>query len=147
MAGEARQFAVQLEAEFGALMEDMRLFPVEVATEALRLVTEKSPVGNPSLWQSPAPAGYTGGTFRANWIVSIGSPDGKTQDSLAGFAAQNAQTLAAYLRYESFPVIYLQNNLPYATRLEDGHSTQAPSGVVALTVAEIEAMFSGVRTA
>ena len=55
MAGEARQFALQLEAEWAGVQADMGLFVVEVASEALRLVTEKSPVGNPSLWQSPAP--------------------------------------------------------------------------------------------
>lgn len=143
MAGEARQFALQLEAEWAEVQADMGLFVVEVASEALRLVTEKSPVGNPSLWQSPAPVGYTGGTFRANWLVSIGAPDGRSQDSLAGFAAQNAQTLSRYLQYESFPVIYVQNNLRYASTLEDGHSTQAPQGVVALTAVELEAMFSG----
>lgn len=145
MPGEARRFALQLQAEWADQMEAAGLFVVEVASEALAKVQEKSPVGNPSLWQSPAPAGYTGGTFRANWIVSIGSPDGRKQESLAGFASQNAQTLAAYLQYQSFPVIYVQNNLPYATRLEDGHSTQAPIGVVGLTVVEVDAMFSGGR--
>lgn len=29
----------------------------------------------------------------------------------------------------TYPLIYIQNNLPYALRLEHGHSKQAPTGV------------------
>lgn len=29
----------------------------------------------------------------------------------------------------TFPTVYIQNNLPYAVRLEHGHSNQAPTGV------------------
>ena len=29
----------------------------------------------------------------------------------------------------TFPTVYIQNNLPYALRLEQGHSGQAPTGV------------------
>jgi len=31
-------------------------------------------------------------------------------------------------------IVYLANNLPYAQRLEDGWSQQAPEGMVKLTV-------------
>jgi hypothetical protein len=33
-------------------------------------------------------------------------------------------------------VHYITNNLPYAWRLEHGHSKQAPAGMVGLTVVE-----------
>lgn len=29
----------------------------------------------------------------------------------------------------AYPTVYIQNNLPYALRLEHGHSKQAPTGV------------------
>ena len=35
-------------------------------------------------------------------------------------------------------VYYLMNNAPYANALENGHSMQAPAGVVGLTVAAWE---------
>ncbi len=47
----------------------------------LESIDNKSPVGDPDSWASPAPAGYTGGQFRANWNYSIGSPDVSVTDS------------------------------------------------------------------
>lgn len=29
----------------------------------------------------------------------------------------------------TFPIVYIQNNLPYGMRLEQGHSNKAPTGV------------------
>jgi hypothetical protein len=52
----------------------------------------------------------------------------------------NAQALASYAGKDGWPVIYLQNSLPYALRLENGWSKQAPGGVLALTVNELEAI-------
>lgn len=34
--------------------------------------------------------------------------------------------------------LVISNNLPYITALEDGHSQQAPAGMVALSIAEVE---------
>ena len=42
-------------------------------------------------------------------------------------------------------VIWIQNNAPYGPALEDGHSGQAPSGMVAVTFAELEVMFAKVE--
>ncbi|NBT33816.1 MAG: hypothetical protein EBT13_18445 [Rhodobacteraceae bacterium] len=55
--------------------------------------------------------------------------------------ACGADDLAAYP--DTLPIIYIQNNLPYANRLENGWSGQAPQGMVALTVAEVSAAFDG----
>jgi hypothetical protein len=35
-------------------------------------------------------------------------------------------------------VFYLTNNVPYAQRIEDGWSRQAPNGLVALTAVEFQ---------
>jgi hypothetical protein len=35
-------------------------------------------------------------------------------------------------------VHYIQNSLPYMQALEDGHSTQAPAGIVAVTEVEFQ---------
>ena len=35
-------------------------------------------------------------------------------------------------------VHYIQNSLPYMQALEDGHSTQAPAGMVAITQTEFQ---------
>ncbi|MDA3442642.1 hypothetical protein ABIC56_002796 [Acinetobacter bereziniae] len=37
--------------------------------------------------------------------------------------------------------VYLQNNLPYALRLENGHSQQAPSGIYGLTFLSVSSKY------
>ena len=54
---------------------------------------------------------------------------------------QGTSELMAYPN--TMPPIYIQNNLPYANRLENGWSNQAPAGMVALTIAEVEAQMDG----
>jgi len=130
MSGESvRDFAFQIDAEWAAMQDDAREAVIEVATEALAGVVEKSPIDT--------------GQFQNNWLVSIGTPDGRKVDLPGSFAGDNAGTLAAYVAAEGFPTVYVQNNLAYAARLENGYSKQAPSGMVGLTVAELEAKFDG----
>ena len=132
MTGNARQFSLELDREFAMAMDDVRKAVVRLATEGLAGVQEKSPVDT--------------GQFRANWLVSIGSPDPSSQEGPGpGHASKSAGALASYSAQEGFPVIYLQNNLPYATRLEDGYSKQAPNGMVSLTLAELAAMWNGMK--
>ena len=72
------------------------------------------------------------GRFRANNQVSIGSPD---YSELATVDTSGAATIqqgsAVIAKGKPFSVIYIQNNLPYAEALENGHSKQAPTGVYA----------------
>jgi len=75
------------------------------------------------------------GRFRANWIYSVNAKASGTiptaGTSLSPTPAPDAPEVAA----EAFgKVHWLTNNLPYAQRLEDGHSKQAPTGLVGLTV-------------
>lgn len=80
------------------------------------------------------------GTYRANHTVSFGSPDyrytaNKDGMSLA-FSAINSLTPSA------LPVVYIQNNLPYAERLENGWSKQAPSGIYSLAYEAMVAAYT-----
>lgn len=81
------------------------------------------------------------GRFRANWQVEIGTiPDGVLDlydESPNGIATINAATAVA-LNVKAGDIITLVNNLPYAQVLEEGHSTQAPQGMVALTIQEFQ---------
>lgn len=75
------------------------------------------------------------GRFRGNWQVAIGRmPSGTVEiddkEGTATIAAVQAETLGL----QAGQVIYLINNLPYAQKLEYGHSQQAPSGMVRITV-------------
>lgn len=75
------------------------------------------------------------GRFRANWLYgAMTRPSGTVE--VAGVtgspvAAPDAPDVSAAGMGQIF---YITNNLPYAWPLERGHSMQAPSGLVGLTV-------------
>jgi hypothetical protein len=79
------------------------------------------------------------GRFRNNWQATVNSPaTGVTPatDKTGNKAVQEASALINNFQIGS--TFYLTNNLPYANRLEFGWSKQAPSGMVRISVAEIE---------
>lgn len=137
---DANDFAVQLRdylqrelpANIGAAQET-------IAFEAFRSIMDRSPVGNPSLWKGPAPFGYVGGQFRGNWQLTLNQI---TETKLNRIDPQGTVTLEAGKRVlqglKPYDTVHIQNNLPYALRLEEGTwSSQAPQGMVAITVADI----------
>lgn len=108
-------------------------------------IVMRSPVGDGKYWQSPPPAGYVGGRFRANWQYGYGSmPSGDLPDIDPRPANTNVSTLRILAGLKDKPTAglhYIVNNLPYAKRLEEGWSTrQAPSGMVTLTAIEFQSM-------
>ncbi len=102
----------------------------ETAFAILRNLVFRSPVGNPEDWQNPdsAPPGYVGGHFRRNWLVSIG---GFNTTELAGTEEPIAFTLGRGKgQINNFKAaraarLIIQNNVPYAHPLAQGHSLQA----------------------
>ena len=119
----AIEISVQLEKE---LYDDVG----KTAFAILRNLITRSPVGNPEDWQNPdsAPPGYVGGHFRRNWLVSIGGFD---TTELAGEEEPIAFTLGrGKNKIDTFAAaraarLVIQNNVPYANRLAQGHSLQA----------------------
>lgn len=78
--------------------------------------------------QSPVDSGR----FRASWRVSEGEID-ESVNAEANTTPQNYnEEITAGKDY------YLTNSLPYAQRLADGHSQQAPSGWIELIAMGIE---------
>lgn len=133
---------------------------------ALAEVTQRSPVGQPELWQSTKDAkylgvygtkaetfkfareGYVGGRFKGNWQVTVAAP---AEGEVAGVDPTGAATLAAgNTVLASAPAeareFWITNNLPYSERLEAGWSTQAPIGMVAATMADAGAAFEQTAT-
>jgi hypothetical protein len=130
---DPREISIALEA---AVLDDFG----KTAFAILRNLIFASPVGNPDAWKSTdfgrlsAPAGYVGGHFRRNWLVSIG---GFNESQVEGTDAAGATTLAAGFaqikRHQAGklgPNLVIQNNVPYANRLAQGHSAQAEAGWV-----------------
>lgn len=86
-----------------------------------------------------APSGYVGGRFRGNWMFSIGAPDGTTTEEVDPSGAKStARIVAGALEFKAGDTCYITNSLGYAIPLEFGHSTQAPGGMVRITVARFQ---------
>jgi hypothetical protein len=75
------------------------------------------------------------GRARGNWQATIGSPATDEIDNedinvaLAGVASNLGKVA---------DVSFLANNLPYIEKLEEGSSTQAPSGMVRRNMARVQ---------
>lgn len=105
-------FADQVEAE---LVLRVRV----IARAMLNEIVLKSPVDT--------------GRFRGNNIVSIGSPVYAQTDRVDPTGSATISAGASQLSgLEPYTVVYIQNNLPYAETLENGHSKQAPAGIYGL---------------
>lgn len=80
--------------------------------------------------------GYTGGRFKSNWMTAVGaSLDASTTESIDKSGASSMGRIAAKLdAWQPGQTIFITNSLPYAKKLEFGHSKQAPAGVVRLAV-------------
>ncbi|KPY33178.1 hypothetical protein [Pseudomonas syringae] len=82
---------------------------------------------------------HIGGRFRGNWMFGIGAPDGTTTEEIDPSGSKStARIVNGVLEFRAGDVAYITNSLPYAIPLEFGHSTQAPGGMVRITVARFQ---------
>ena len=128
----ATRFALELDQEFGEALEEFETIIRTAALQGLTRIVQRTPVDT--------------GRARGNCFVSIGAASGEVTEQVdpAGgqaIAAGNA-VIASWGGAEAgFPVIFIQNNLPYIERLENGYSAQAPNGMLGVTVAELQVQF------
>ncbi len=126
----AKEFTLQLNKEILDTDEKINIVLQKIGVDALKNVVKKSPVD-------------TGG-FRGNWQTTIGTPTSTTVQSVD---KSGASTINAGVRkvtkfdYKKHKVIFIQNNLPYANRLENGWSRQAPKGMVSQTIQLLNARY------
>lgn len=74
------------------------------------------------------------GRLRGNWQCEINTiPDGEV-NTTASQALSRVSKKTSLMKLTDR--IYLVNNLPYAGVIENGSSTQAPNGMVKVTIAE-----------
>ena len=104
-----------------------------------RRIVLRTPVGNQSLWASAPPEGYTGGQAKGNWQASIGSPETGTTSTIDKSGSATLASINGKTQNAPGNVWYLTNNLPYvSTALEYGSSTQAPTGMVRISLRELD---------
>lgn len=121
----AAEFKVDLDrAYLEEVQAPFMLILKKFSMEALSRVVMMSPVDT--------------GRFRGNWSVAIGEPTRGPNTIDKGGEATVARGTAVI---EGIPdwnkVVWVSNHLPYAEALENGHSQQAPGGMVAVTYAAL----------
>lgn len=83
------------------------------------------------------------GRARANWNVTTARPDtstdeGATASDVPGKQQAGQRTILS--EFKAGGVLYLVNGLDYAPLLENGHSSQAPNGMVKVTAKELRVL-------
>jgi hypothetical protein len=94
----------------------------EVSEEIFDGVVSRSPVDT--------------GSFRASWNVSVGLPD---VSNVVGGSSESPLSPPVFpkLNVKNADKVYITNNTPYGAELENGHSGQAPLGMVSVTLASM----------
>lgn len=127
-----------------------------VVAEALTLIVQSTPVGNSTKWEHnviraqrglpPLPKGYVGGHARKNWQVGIGTRSTAIKPGVDNAGNQTINDgYREVAKIKAPTVAFITNLLPYMQRLEEGHSKQAPTGMVANAVAAINAKYARVQ--
>lgn len=84
------------------------------------------------------------GRFRGQWQIAAGGPDIRTNEPFDKQALGSPPSAATFARWQGEvnaatigSTFYITNSLPYARKLEyEGWSSQAPAGMVRVTVVE-----------
>lgn len=114
-------FAANLNALCQRAGDKAELVVRKTALELQSQMIERSPVDT--------------GRFKGNWQAGIGGVNEAANDSAdKSGAAALGRTQVALATWKPGMSIVLSNSLPYARPLEEGHSKQAPYGMVRLTV-------------
>lgn len=146
MSDDVRTFALKVDQMVERAKSNIDIVIRKTILDLGTRLVELSPVGNPSMWKSPAPKGYTGGRFKGNWDVSINTVPTTKYDVVDKTGAASIGRIGAKVTSgKSGDMFYICNSLPYARKLEyEGHSKQVPpSGMVGSVVVE----FSGILDA
>ncbi len=123
-------------------------------------IIKATPVGDPSLWlynkgtkEAPnyvdylgyhgSADGYVGGSLRGAWNASIGAPDETKTGAVDSAGTGTITAMRTIVNGVNIgDNFYLTNPLPYAYRVENGWSSQAPAGMVRVAVAETQAVLN-----
>lgn len=127
----AREFAIDLK-KFGEVTQDQaRLIFRKIALDLDARIVLGTPVDT--------------GRARGNWFPSINTPSGNVDltstDKSGGAAMAAAQGIIQSA--DLGDTIWFTNNLPYILPLENGHSKQAPIGMVDVNLNAVAAFYGG----
>ena len=121
----AGSFALDISKFINKTHSNVDLVTRKIVFDVMRSVIKKSPVDT--------------GRFKGNWQYGTGSMPSGTLDTInKDDASVTAKLHAKVPKEASGKMHYIVNNLPYSIALEDGWSSQAPSGMVGLTISEYQ---------
>ncbi|WP_312970841.1 hypothetical protein [Acinetobacter gerneri] len=105
-----------------SIQDDAEKLIKNIASDAITMIIPMTPVMD--------------GTARSNYRVSLNSPDSGYDLKQFDYAGQativkSLQFIATNAKLGT--ILYIQNNVPYINRLENGWSKQAPQGMFGLT--------------
>lgn len=122
------KFAKRIDLSIGLVVERLTL-------DLFNRITERTPVDT--------------GRARQSWQVGVGSINttvpasrGKSTGANRGASSPPENPVATFpgdITIDGTEVVYITSSLPYIESLENGNSTQAPAGMVRLSIAEVEA--------
>jgi len=111
---DLRKFGVQTQAQVGLAVR-------KIALDITADVVMMTPVDT--------------GRARANWLPSLQVPNTAITDQTDKSGGKAMSEMAAVASsFQIGDTIWLSNNLPYILKLENGHSKQAPQGMVEVTM-------------
>lgn len=125
----SQQSIIRFNAQIDAFAEKLKILPSivqkKVTIDLWSSITRRTPVDT--------------GRARANWFVSEGAPTDQV-DLHEGAAPGSVPEpeLPDVSQLTGLNSVFIVNNLPYIQALEDGHSKQAPNGMVRLAVQAAE---------
>lgn len=125
MSANVRIFQGQLEAFSKKLKLNIRLVTTKIVIDAWSRITARTPVDT--------------GRARASWNVKEGSPATTAPEK----GNYGTPTLPA-LDFSGEKSVFITTSLDYVRYLEKGSSQQAPAGMVAITLAELESEVASV---
>ncbi len=122
------RFTVNLSKFKDLVAEQHAILLRKVAFQLLGLIVEKTPVKT--------------GRAQNNWQVAVDTSAGDAViEGKRSSGAVQADGLSKLATVKAFSTILLYNNVEYIVFLEEGSSTQAPRGMVQISILEVEAQF------
>ncbi len=107
---------------------------LEASSILFNNIKERTPVGDPTLWHPPyAPPNYVPGTLKASWEIS---DTNASRNSTTGRFTTTNDMIGNHGIKVLIENTSIYNRQPYAARVEDGWSTQAPQGMLRISCLE-----------
>jgi hypothetical protein len=119
----------------GLLQSQQEKIITRAASQVYKEIVDRTPVGRPELWSSPAPDGYKPGDLRKAWEIDWGMG---YIHATATYSGKLGSVSGANF-YVLGKDIWVRNQLDYAYAVEYGWSRkQAPQGMMRISIKQYQ---------